>query len=355
MLCKKRATLCGFGSSVVLVVALSYPLLLEESYLVMTTPLRLELPMAIMGTVNVYLFPGPEPTLIDAGFNSDACWEALVAGLAQHDLQPADLARVLITHTHADHLGLAARIAEAGAAQICIEQRAAGWLYDFPAQWDQRTAYYRAEFLPALGFPPQVITEFEQWMAHTRANWQPIPERQIATFALTEPLIFGDTSWQALSLPGHDSHLTAFYQADARSLLSSDALIIPTATAVIGAPPPGQPRTAALPRMIDSLQRIAALEVDTVFPGHGEPFGDHRTVIAGQIQRINERTEDCYALVAAGATTVALLFGRLYGERAAKVGAMGVWMVVGYLDRLVAAGRITQTTVDGVWRYALAS
>lgn len=321
----------------------------------MTTPIRLELPMSVMGAVNVYLFPGPEPTLIDAGFNSPASWDALVAGLARYHLQPADLARVIITHTHADHLGLAARIAQASAAQISIEQRAVDWLYDFPAQWDQRTAYYRREFLPALGFPPAISAEFEQWMAHTRANWQPIPEQQIATFSLNEPLALGDTSWQAIDLPGHDSHLTGFYQADARALLSSDALIIPTATAVIGEPAPGQPRPAALPRMMDSLQRIAALEVDTVFPGHGEPFGDHRSVIAGQLQRIEERTEACYALVAAGATTVAAIFGRLYGERAAKVGAMGVWMVVGYLDRLVAAGRVRQETVAGVWSYTIPS
>jgi glyoxylase-like metal-dependent hydrolase (beta-lactamase superfamily II) len=317
----------------------------------MTTPIRIELPMSIMGTVNVYLFPSPEPTLIDAGFNSEASWDALLAGLAQYHLHPADLKRVIITHTHADHLGLAARIAQAGAAQIFIEERAAAWLYDFPGQWDQRTAYYRAEFLPALGFPPAIITEFEQWMAHTRANWQPIPEQQIATFAFSEPLLLGDAPWQVLDLPGHDSHLTGFYQAETRSLLSSDALIIPTATAVITAPSPGQPRTAALPQMMESLQRLAALEIDTVFPGHGEPFGDHRTVIAGQLQRIEERTEACYAIVAGGAMTVATIFADLYGERAAKVGAMGVWMVVGYLDRLLAAGRIQIETIAGVWHF----
>jgi endoribonuclease LACTB2 len=49
---------------------------------------------------NTYLFPGPVPTLIDAGVGAPAHLEAIAESLGG----PA-LAQVLITHSHPDHVG----------------------------------------------------------------------------------------------------------------------------------------------------------------------------------------------------------------------------------------------------------
>ena len=57
-------------------------------------------------------------TLVDAGPLTDDAWEALVTGLAAHGLGPGDVRRVLLTHGHHDHYGLAARIADASGAQL---------------------------------------------------------------------------------------------------------------------------------------------------------------------------------------------------------------------------------------------
>ena len=119
----------------------------------------------------------------------------------------------------------------------------------------------------------------------------------------------------------------------------------------LGAPLPGAIRQPALPQMLQSLDRLAALEVAMVYPGHGVPFDNHRLVIAGQQMRIRERTEECWRLLAAGTSTVAALFDHLYGARGTAVGLAGLWMVVGYLDLLVAAGRATVAVQDRVWHY----
>src|SRR5262245_57313104 len=99
-----------------------------------TQPLRIQLPFT-GGTVNVYLFLTPEPVLIDAGFNSPTAWHALQTALGEHGLTAADLARVIITHPHVDHYGLAASIAQAGQAEIWMADVGAPWLYDFPRLW----------------------------------------------------------------------------------------------------------------------------------------------------------------------------------------------------------------------------
>jgi glyoxylase-like metal-dependent hydrolase (beta-lactamase superfamily II) len=318
----------------------------------MSLPVRLELPMeAEAGSVNVYLFTEPEPILIDAGYNTPAAWDLLQRGLAAHGLTVADLARVIITHPHVDHYGLAAHIVRSGRAKVWMSELGVHWLQAFPTHQQRRIDYYRAEFLPRLGLAPALVQAFLGWMAETLAAWEPIPPERIVPFALDQPLTLGGLSWQILHLTGHDSHLTAFYQPATRQLLSADALIIPTATPVVEAPPSGVARQPALPLMIASLQRLAELEVETVYPGHGAPFDDHRTVIASQLARMEARANECLTYIQAGASTVAELFGHLYGARTTIPSPAGLWMTVGYLDLLVAQGRVTVREEQGLWRY----
>ncbi|RIK43265.1 MAG: hypothetical protein DCC55_06165 [Chloroflexi bacterium] len=318
----------------------------------MSQPIRIELPfLSGEGSVNVYLLVEPEPVLIDAGYNSDENWAVLQSGLATHGLTAADLQRVIITHPHVDHYGLAARIARTGRAEVWMAEVGVDWLRNFAANQQRRIDYYRNTFLPVLGLSSPTVQAMLQWMESTLAAWDPIPAERIVAFPIERELSLGGLPWQVLHLTGHDSHLTAFYQPETRQLLSADALIIPTATPVVEAPAAGQPRQPALPQMVSSLERLAQLDVETVYPGHGAPFGDHRAVIRSQIARIHQRKQECWRFVAAGSATVAEIFQRMYGARASAVGPAGLWMVVGYLDLLAGERRLTVDEADGVWRY----
>ncbi len=318
------------------------------------TPLRIELPfLPNEGSVNVYLFRDPEPVLIDAGFLSEAAWPVLQAALGEQGLTVADLTRVIITHPHVDHYGFAARIARESQAKIWMADVGVQWLQHFSALWQHRINYYRDHFLPGLGAPPAAQT-FLHSMQQALTAWEPIPADRIVSFSVEQPLDLGGVEWQTYHLTGHDSHLTCFYQPQSQQLLSADMLMLPTATSVTEAPPPGEPRRPTLPDFLQSLDQIATLAVATVYPGHGAPFTNHRQVIRAQQMRIHERKEECWHQVAAGAETITAIFDQLYGARAAQVGMAGLWMVVGYLDLLQAEGRVTVETVDGVWHFRLA-
>ena len=71
-----------------------------------------------VGPVNVHLVLREPITLVDSGPLTDLAWEALTSGLAAHGLKPADVERVLLTHGHHDHYGLASRIADASGARL---------------------------------------------------------------------------------------------------------------------------------------------------------------------------------------------------------------------------------------------
>ena len=252
-------------------------------------PLRIVLPTEFqIGTVNAYLFTKPEPVLVDTGVKSEAGWQALAAALAERDLAVADLARVVITHPHVDHCGQAGTITAHSDADIWIWEEGAEWLLNFRARWHERLAYYRHEFLPRAGMSEQMQQMALDYMAAMPATVAPVPAERVCTFTLDNTLLLGGHEWQVHHMPGHASMQTCFYQPQTRQFLSADMLLHKAPTPIVERPSSGA-RVPALPQFLRSLDVVEALEIDTVYPGHGEPFGDHRAVIRRQRARIRRQ------------------------------------------------------------------
>ena len=118
-------------------------------------------------------------------------------------------------------------------------------------------------------------------------------------------------------------------------------------------PADGALRVPSLPQFLHSLDLVEALDIDVVYPGHGEPFGNHRQVIQRQRGRIHTRTAECLHLIRAGHHTAADLLNEMYGAYPLPYRFVGLWMLVGYLDLLKADGLVEERLIDGVWRYSL--
>ena len=74
-----------------------------------------------VGPVNVYVARDPEGdglTLVDCGPRTPEARAALDAGLAALGHSVHDVRRIVVTHAHADHYGLAANIAAESGAQV---------------------------------------------------------------------------------------------------------------------------------------------------------------------------------------------------------------------------------------------
>jgi len=76
--------------------------------------------------VHVYVIRQDPVTLIDTGVDIPESREALIDGLKQHGLTARDIRRVLLTHAHVDHMGLAAWVREESGAEIWLHPDEAG-------------------------------------------------------------------------------------------------------------------------------------------------------------------------------------------------------------------------------------
>ncbi len=316
------------------------------------TPIRLELPTEFeVGTVNAWLFLEPEPTLIDCGIPSEASWAALTAGLAEHGLTAAGLQRVIVTHPHVDHFGLARRLTEAGPAQVWIADLGADWLRRPQEKWQERIDYYQDVFLPQVGLPPEMQTLVLGFFQHMQATSVPVAAERLTTFQIGDVLSLGGLEWQVLHMPGHASEMTCFYQPETRQFFSADMLLPRTPTPMVERPPDGKTRAPSLPVYMESLARVEALEIDVVYPGHGQAFGRHRELIRRQRRRIQQRMEEAYQWIAQGHHHIWEIVNLMYANRPLEARFAGMWMLLGYLDLLRAAGRVDCRLQDGLLYY----
>lgn len=317
-------------------------------------PLRIEFPIGwSMGSVNAYLFTQPEIILVDAGVKTDECWAMLVDGLAVHGVAVGDISRVVITHPHVDHFGLAGRIVAASDATVWICELGAPWLTDMDHMWRERQAYYRRDFLPPLGLPPETNEMILWGMQGLAAHADPVPAERVVAFRPDGALQMGGRAWQVIHTPGHAHAQTVFYQPETRRLLSADMLLAVTPAPVIDHPAPGEKRAPSLPLFLRSLDALEALAIDAVYPGHGRPFGDHRAVIARQRARIAGRKGQCLELIHRGCQTIPALLEEMYAHQPPEGRVAGLWMLVGYLDLLLDEGAIREEVIAGVNHYRL--
>lgn len=308
------------------------------------TPIRIELPTIFgMTTVNCYLFLEPVPTLIDCGEKSDASWEALSNALAEHDLKVRDIQRLIITHAHVDHIGMAGKIVAASNCEVWVSDYVYPWAVNLEEMRQQRIDLID-ELLELAGEHPfiPVKEQFLSFMKGFKNNWDPIPEARVKRFSIDDPLEIGGMNWKVMYTPGHCINQTCFYQAESKALISADMLlkITPTPASDLTLEAPFQ-RVKALPMMLQSYQKMADLEVDIVYPGHYKPFSNHLELITKQTGRIAKRKEECLQIIRNGANNFFDILNELYKNRFTPPAFP---MLMGYLDLLIEEELITAST-----------
>lgn len=201
-------------------------------------------------------------TLIDSGYDKHAKFTAALVrhALARHGLAPSRLTTLINTHLHSDHCGGNAEIARLTGCRIVVP------CADFVAValWDEDALTYAMTGQRCERFGADAVLDDG------------------------ETLTLGGAQWRALAAPGHDPHSLILHCPEHRLLISADALwengfgvIFPELSGGSG---------FAEQRAV--LELIASLEVETVIPGHGAPFGDVRAALDRAHARLDALAAD---------------------------------------------------------------
>jgi glyoxylase-like metal-dependent hydrolase (beta-lactamase superfamily II) len=231
---------------------------------------RVPLPFRL-NHVNVWLLREADGwTTIDTG-TANAEAREIWAELHRTVLGDAPVVRMIATHGHTDHVGLAGTLnAEAGAPPYHITL--VEWLHATVRIDESKSmiAPQNLSFLNAHGCDPETIDSFAEERRRTNAQMVPLPPA-IQRIRDGDRLIFGGRTWEAMVCGGHAAEHASFWCAEDGILIAGDQ-ILSKISPMIGVFP-AEPDADPLSEYLASLDRFRALPVPKlVLPSHGLPF-----------------------------------------------------------------------------------
>jgi glyoxylase-like metal-dependent hydrolase (beta-lactamase superfamily II) len=223
------------------------------------TRLELRTPFKV-GPVNSYVVDEDPLTLVDCGPLTEDAWADLQAGLARLGRRPEEIRRLIITHGHVDHWGLAARIVGLSGAEVWAHHRLNLWMREFAAEWQRRMAYLTLLCIEG-GVPSGemvAINRGVKWMGHYA---EAVPPTRLLDAG--DVLALAGHEWTIHYTPGHATGHISLHQPETRTLIAGDHLLADiSSNPVLEAPLIGESaRPRMLPLYVESLARVAALPV----------------------------------------------------------------------------------------------
>jgi glyoxylase-like metal-dependent hydrolase (beta-lactamase superfamily II) len=276
-------------------------------------------------------------TLVDTGLGSrdpEAVWAPALAEL------DGPVERVLVTHLHPDHVGGAADVAALTGATVLQgrldhEQTMLVW-------GDERTPAVVAAHFERHGMSP---AEAEQLRVES-LRLQP----RVHFAAEVQALEPGDAldGWEVLHLPGHaDGHLALLRDG---VLVAGDA-ILAGITPTVGRYSGGAPDP--LRAYLDSLDRLAGLDLRVAFTGHRGPVRDPAARAREIAVHHADRLDAALHALGAGPRTAADVAVAIFGpDLSVPLRRFAVAEALAHLERLVEAGRAATTDGDGLVRFS---
>ncbi len=309
---------------------------------------RIEVPTPFqVGSVNAYL---AGRTLVDPGPDSETAWDHLTDALADRGLAGDDVARVLVTHPHPDHFGLAGRLRDRG-AEVCASPAAADIVGDFAG----RLAFEQSYFEPLLrrhGLDPQTATTAVE-LAEAFVEFAP-PVETDRRLAESDEVTVDGRSVRVLSADGHapGELVFAFPDDDGESAVVGDQVLADITPNPLLQPPAeeGDERPSMVSRLNASLERLRAEGFERLLPGHRGRIDAPATRI-GEILSAHEERSDRVADIVSEPTTAAEVSRELFGDLPATEVFPAMSEAVGHLDLLEERGVVRSVADADTVRY----
>lgn len=314
-------------------------------------------PFAV-GRINTYLVEDDPLTLVDAGPNSGTSLTVLEAALAQHGRKIEDLERIVITHQHIDHIGLAQILAERSGAEVCALDALAPWLANYGGSMEDDDRFAE-QLMLRNGIPKDIAIALRAVTGQFRAWGSPV---QVTTpLADGAQLAFAGRTWRVLHRPGHSPSDTVFLDEATGDLMAGDHLIKhissnPLISRPLDGSAPDGTRPRALISYLESMRRTRELDVRQVLPGHGEPIDDHRTLIDERLAGHERRVRKIAEIIAEEPRSAFDIAQQMWGNVAVTQAYLTLSEVLGHVDLLLDRGEAVEVEDDeGVVRFTAAA
>jgi glyoxylase-like metal-dependent hydrolase (beta-lactamase superfamily II) len=312
--------------------------------------ITLPLPFPDPAAVNCYLFEGDDGlTLLDCGVDGTVEFDLLGRALDRLGFTMKDLHRLIASHLHVDHMGMAKRIVEATGCSWIMHRSTAAEVAHYN-DWEFRREQL-ARIAESSGAPAEAVEQFRReavrppWFGLAIEPTQPVEDG--------DRIVLGTSrSLEVLYTPGHQANHLCLRDLRFGTLYSGDH-VLPRISPFI--PYTGE-ETNHLEAYLVSLDRIVHLGAHETRPGHG-PLIERGSVRAHQIKLHHERRLEAMLEVLNDRPSTAWgVMQEVFRPHLSPLErSLAFQETMAHLEYLRRAGRVTRAWKGASWTYSVTS
>ncbi|WP_156292036.1 MBL fold metallo-hydrolase [Oceanobacillus salinisoli] len=298
-------------------------------------------------TVNFYLVKTDQSlVLVDAGIHNEDFMNALHKTLYENGFSVEDIAEIILTHNHYDHVGLVNPITEKHPIPVFAHEEAIPRL-----KRDRAFMEMRVEFYMKLYKEMGCGEAGDKRVAFLRESIE--KNRNQSIHADINPIGSSQLGFEVLHVPGHAPDQIALYNEANQEMIAGDLIIDHISSNALVEPDHSGERLPTLIQHKKSLEKIRNLNLKQIYPGHGVLIKEPKVLIDRRLGGIERKAEKFKNLIREGISTGNGLAKSYYKKIYAKQFSLVMSEIIGHLDYLEANEQIKKEMKNGVWHYSV--
>lgn len=298
-----------------------------------------------VGPINIYLIVEDPLTLVDTGPKTDEALAALRDQLRQFGFAIKDIQRVILTHTHEDHCGLAGTIQRESGARVYVHE----WEYQNISQ--HRKTRVDRTLLQRAGVPAEELERMagRYELIHHYAD----AVEDVEAYRDEQEFVFASGTLRVVHTPGHTPGSCCLLREANRLMLTGDTVLKSITPNPVLNPDPFDPsrRFPSLGEYLVSLARIRELSPTLLLTSHGGDVTDYEEHFHRSIKHIQERQTKVTTLVPKQGVTSWEMSCLLFPKVDNLNRFLATSEAIAHLDLAVAEGKLRMEKRDGLEIY----
>lgn len=299
-----------------------------------------------VGPVNCYLIRNRPYTLIDPGTESAEGRKGLLAGLAAAGIRPDEIERVILSHWHADHSGLARWISEQWGAQVYVHKLENPKLMPGYDKHAERLPFLHEAGIPA-GDLEEIINDRDPLPAPL------LPATRVNLLEGGETLEFAGGRLQIVHMPGHTTGHICLYESASRILMAGDFILahITPNPFITARPEDPVKRVPVLAQYLTALNTMKYMDIGLILTGHGDNIDDCPTAVKKVLEHRYKRLDMVAAILDRAVLSPYQVMRTMYPAIRGFDILLGISEVFACLDYLEVMGKVRHEVRNGISLY----
>ena len=298
-----------------------------------------------VGPINIYLVAEDPITLIDTGPKTDESIAALISQIKQFGLRIEDIQRIILTHTHEDHCGLANWLQQISGAPVYVHE------------WERSNLAERGKtrinrnLLEKIGVTSEELNQMEQHYVQVKSYAEAV--ENLKTYRDEHEFEFASGALSVIHTPGHTPGSSCLWRAATRTLIAGDTVLKTiTPNPVLNVDPRNNSRRfPALISYLKSITHLQTLAPTLIHTSHGDDVIDFDEYAARLRKHTAERQTKVLSLIPNDGINAQEIAYLLFPKVKDASRFLAVSETIAHLDLAVADGKLRMENLDKIDRF----